>query len=87
VTPREAALAAVREGYELHYGEAAGPGDGALLDGDRRYADGLAELAAAGDLEGVRVLADLITACARAHAEGRPTEAESAWRGATARLS
>ena len=87
MTAREAALAAVREGYDLHYAEASGPGDGALLDGDRRYADGLAALADAGDLEGVRVLADLITACARAHAEGRPAEAESAWHRAAARLS
>jgi hypothetical protein len=83
---REAALRAVRAGHDLHYADAGGPGDRELLDGDRMYADGLAALAAEGDLEGVAVLADLITACARAHAEGRPADAEIAWREATSRL-
>jgi hypothetical protein len=84
---RREALAAVRAGYELHYPGPSGPGDRELLDGDRLYAHGLAALAAAGDLEGVRVLADLITACAPAHAEGRPADAEIAWHEATSSLS
>jgi hypothetical protein len=84
---RREALAAVRAGYELHYPGQGGPGDRELLDGDRLYAQGLAALAAAGDLEGVRVLAELITACARTHAEGRPSDADVAWREATSSLS
>jgi hypothetical protein len=75
------ALDAVRRGYERHYATPA-EADTALLDGDKDYADGLAVLAAAGDLEGVRALADLISACARAHAEGRPEDAEAAWASA-----
>ena len=57
-----AAVAAVHEGYEHHYG-AAQAGDGrdlALLDGDRRYADGLAQLAALGDLIAIAELADAV---------------------------
>jgi hypothetical protein len=86
VSHREAALAAVREGWELHYERPGADPDLALLDGDRLYADGLAALAEAGDLEGVRLLAELITACARAAAEGRPGDAGSAWHEATEAL-
>jgi hypothetical protein len=86
VRPRAAALEAVRAGHDLHYPGESGPGDHALLDGDRLYAQGLDALAAAGDLEGVRALAALITACARAHAEGRPADAAAAWREAEARF-
>ena len=47
-----------REGYELHYGApavvvSADDPDLALLAGDRLYALGLRELAAAGDLEAI----------------------------------
>jgi len=75
---------AIREGYLLHYEEGrvvrtADP-DLALLAGDRLYALGLARLAEMGDLEAVRILADVISACARARAEGRPDDADSAWR-------
>ena len=80
MSARAGALEAVRRGHDLHYHDPSGPGDGALLDGDRHYAEGLAALAGAGDLEGVRALAGLITACARAHAEGRPEDAAAAWR-------
>ena len=83
---RADALAAVREGWELHYVRESADPDLALLDGDRLYADGLAALAGAGDLEGVRVLAELITRCARAAAEGRPADAESAWHEAAEAL-
>jgi hypothetical protein len=80
-------LEAVREGYELHYGRprvvATGDPDLALLAGDRLYALGLQRLAALGDLEAVRVLADLISESARLHAEGRPEEADVHWARAT----
>ena len=74
---------AIREGYLLHYGAArvvrTGDPDLALLAGDRLYALGLARLAELGDLDGVRVLADVISLCAQSHAEGSPARAEEAW--------
>ncbi len=65
---------AIREGYLLHYGtprliEAADP-DLRLLAGDFLYALGLERLAAHGDLEAVRELADLISLSAQLHAAG-----------------
>ena len=77
------AVEAIREGYDLHHGGArvvrtADP-DLALLAGDRLYALGLAELAAAGDLAGVRVMAETIAASAAAHAAGDPAAAGAAW--------
>jgi hypothetical protein len=79
-------LAAVREGYLLHYGEGrvvrTQDPELALLGGDRLYALGLARLAETGDLEAVAQLADLISDCARAHAEGDVAAAEAAWRAA-----
>jgi len=88
---RAFAVAAVREGYLLHYGtpevvREADPGL-ALLAGDRLYALGLARLAAVGDLEAVRTLADLISECARSHAEGDGPRAEGAWEAARASLA
>src|SRR4051794_38761804 len=56
---------AIREGYELHYGEGrvvrTDDRDLALLAGDRLYALGLERLAALGDLDAVTQLADLIS--------------------------
>ena len=76
-------LEAVHEGYLLHYGESRGfsgmDEDLALLAGDSLYALGLARLAEAGDLDAVAKLADLITACAKAHAEGAPAAAVTLW--------
>ena len=77
-------LEAIREGHELHYGrprilDLADDPDLALLGGDRLYAIGLERLAALGDVAAVAVLADLISASARAHAEGRPEDADRAW--------
>ncbi len=76
-------LEAVHEGYLLHYGEPAGftgmDEDLALLAGDSLYALGLARLAEQGDLEAVATLADLITLCAKAHAEGDPGAASNLW--------
>ena len=76
---REQALRLVREGYELHYERPGADPDLALLDGDRLYAAGLERLAAEGDLEAIRALADLISDCARAAAEERPGAASEAW--------
>ena len=85
----ELLLEAIREGHELHYGRARvldldDDPDLALLAGDRLYAIGLERLAALGDLDAVRVLADLISTSARAHAERRPEEADRAWAQALA---
>jgi len=76
-------LEAIREGYELHYGTprafAGMDDDLRLLAGDALYALGLSRLAETGDLEAVAELADLISACAQAHAENRPEHAEAHW--------
>jgi hypothetical protein len=53
--------------------------DLALLAGDSLYALGLARLAERADLEAVAMLADLITECAKAHAEGDPDAALNLW--------
>jgi hypothetical protein len=83
-------LEAVREGYEMHYGEprafAGMDDDLRLLAGDALYALGLSRLADLGDLQAVAELADLISACARAHAEGRPEHAEDSWRSSAEKL-
>ena len=72
-------MEAIREGYLLHYEtprvlEGADP-DLRLLAGDYLYALGLERLAARGDLDAVRELADLISLSAQIHAE---SDAESA---------
>jgi hypothetical protein len=76
-------LEAVHEGYLMHYGDPNGFGgmdeDLALLAGDSLYALGLARLAEEGDLEAVAMLADLITDCAKAHAEGDVPAAGDLW--------
>jgi hypothetical protein len=77
-------LEAVHEGYLMHYGGDPNGFDGmdedlALLAGDSLYALGLARLAEEGDLPAVAMLADLITNCAKAHAEGHPEQAAGLW--------
>jgi hypothetical protein len=76
-------LEAVYEGYLMHYGTprafANMDDDMRLLAGDALYALGLRRLADAGDLQAVAELADLISACARAHAEGHAEDAEALW--------
>jgi hypothetical protein len=66
-------LESILEGYLLHYGRSrlvdTTDEDLRLLAGDHLYALGLSHLARLGDLEAVRALADLITLCARAHAD------------------
>jgi hypothetical protein len=77
------AVAAIREGYELHHGTGrvvvTEDADLALLAGDRLYALGLAELAAAGDLHAVAVMAEVIAGSAAARAAGDDAAAEAAW--------
>ena len=74
---------AVREGYLLHYGTGRLLGreddDLALLAGDRLYALGLERLAAAGDLDAVRGLADVIALGAQAQAAGDDELADAVW--------
>jgi hypothetical protein len=83
--PDEYALVveAVREGYLLHYGKprllAGHDADLALLAGDYLYALGIERLAALGDTEAVRRLADLISTCAQLHTQGREGEVALAW--------
>ena len=86
MSAREEALHLVREGYDLHYANTGTDPDLALLDGDRLYAAGLEKLAAVGDLEAIRELADLISECARAAAEDRPGAAATAWAATARRL-
>lgn len=86
------ALAAIREGHDLHFigaGAVVVPADPdlALLAGDALYALGLERLAERGDLAAVRVLADTIAGCARAHAEGRPEDAAALWEDAARQLA
>jgi hypothetical protein len=75
---------AIREGYLEHYaaGRIMRPDDPdlALLAGDRLYALGLERLAALGDLDAVTELADVISLCAQAQAEGDPARADAVWR-------
>src|SRR5262245_34607199 len=66
-------IEAIREGYLLHYEEprliVGADGDLRLLAGDYLYALGLERLAARGDLDAVRELADLISLSAQVFAE------------------
>ena len=84
-------LEAVYEGYLMHYGEPRAfhgmDADLRLLAGDALYALGLSRLADKGDLVAVAELADLISLTARAHAEGRPEDAEAAWLATARRLA
>jgi hypothetical protein len=91
-------LAAVREGYLLHYGGGEGDVvrpheyDLGLLGGDRLYALGLARLATLGDLDAIVELADLIALCAQAHAAapdgdaGARALADAAWEAAASAI-
>lgn len=91
--PGEYALVieAVREGYLLHYGESrllsGHDPDLALLAGDYLYALGLDRLASLGDTAAVASLSDLISDCARLHAEGRGAEAEELWPAAAREIA
>ena len=83
MTP-DPAVEAIHEGWLLHSegrGRTVAPEDPdlALLEGDRLYAEGLELLAERGDLDAIARLADVISVCARSHAEGRPELAQDAW--------
>src|SRR5206468_2477249 len=82
---------AIREGYLEHYatGRVVRPDDPdlALLAGDRLYALGLERLAALGDLDAVAELADVISLCAQAHAEGDPGRAQAVWKAGAAAVA
>jgi hypothetical protein len=83
---------AVYEGFLMHYREprsfsAEMDADLRLLAGDSLYAIGLERVADHGDLAAVGELADLISACAQAEAEGRPRDAEARWEAAIQALS
>ena len=88
--PRGYVLDAVYEAYLLHYGESRAfvgmDADLRLLAGDALYAQGLARLAEAGDLEAVSELADLISLCAWAQSTGRPDVADTLWDASARRL-
>jgi hypothetical protein len=79
----------IYEGYLLHYGRPRlfepADADTALLLGDYLYAHGLVRLAATGSVEAVHDLAELISLCAQARADGRAGEAE-AWAATSALL-
>ena len=83
---------AVYEGFLMHYreprsfAETMDP-DLKLLAGDSLYAIGLERLAEHGDLTAVAQLADLISGCAQAQAEGRPDDAEALWKASVEALS
>ena len=91
--PREYALVveAVREGYLLHYEEprllAGHDSDLALLAGDYLYALALDRLAALGDTRAVATLSDLISNCARLHAEARTEGIPELWRNAAEEIA
>lgn len=79
----------IYEGYLLHYGRprlfSPADADTALLLGDYLYAHGLVRVAATGSVEAVHDLAELISLCAQARADGRLGEAE-AWAATSALL-
>jgi hypothetical protein len=82
---------AIHEGHLLHDERSRlldhSDRDLTLLAGDRLYALGLERLAALGDLEAVAILAEVISRCAQARAEGRPQLAAQAWEDATRQLA
>lgn len=91
--PGEYALVveAVHEGYLLHYGEprllAGHDPDLALLAGDYLYALGLDRLAALGDDRAIAILSDLISRCARLHAEGNGAAVPGLWEAAAGAIA
>lgn len=75
-------LETIYEGYLVHYGRsrlfAPADEDTALLLGDYLYAHGLVRVAETGNVAAVADLAELISLCGQARAEGRSGDAE-AW--------
>ena len=68
-------LETIYEGYLVHYGRPRllepADDDTALVLGDYLYAQGLARIASLGDVDAVGDLAELISLCAQARADGR----------------
>jgi hypothetical protein len=81
-------LETIYEGYLVHYGHPRllepADDDTALVLGDYLYAQGLARIAALGEVDAVRDLAELISLCAQSRADGRDGDG-AAW-AATAAL-
>jgi hypothetical protein len=79
----------IYEGYLVHYGRsrlfAPPDADTALLLGDYLYAQGLVRVAETGDVAAVADLAELISLCGQARAEGRCGDG-AAWAATTACL-
>lgn len=79
----------IYEGYLVHYGHSRlfAPSDEetALLLGDYLYAHGLVHVAEAGDVAAVADLAELISLCGQARAEGRGGDG-AAWAATSTRL-
>ena len=75
-------LETIYEGYLVHYGTprlfAPADPDAALLLGDYLYAHGLVHVAETGDVAAVSDLAELISLCSQARADGRDGDAP-AW--------
>jgi hypothetical protein len=82
-------LETIYEGYLVHYGEprlfAPPDRDTALLLGDYLYAHGLVRVARTGKVEAVADLAELISLCAQARADGRDGDG-AAWAATASRL-
>ena len=82
-------LETIYEGYLVHYGEprlfAPPDRDTALLLGDYLYAHGLVRVARTGSVAAVADLAELISLCAQARAEGRDGDG-AAWAATAAKL-
>jgi hypothetical protein len=83
------AVETIYEGYLVHYGRPRlfGPGDKdtELLLGDYLYAQGLVRLAAAGSVEAVADMGELISLCAQLRAEGAADDGP-AWAASIALL-
>jgi hypothetical protein len=86
---RALGLETIYEGYLVHYGRsrlfAPADRDAALLLGDYLYAHGLVHVAATGDVAAVADLAELISLCAQARADGRDGDGP-AWAATAASL-
>jgi hypothetical protein len=91
LAPSELALGVetIYEGYLVHYGRSrlfvAPDDDTALLLGDYLYAHGLVRVAETGNVDAVADLAELISLCSQARAEGRDGDGQ-AWAATCARL-
>ena len=76
-------IESIYEGYLLHYGRprlfSPDDRDAAILLGDYLYAHGLVRVTAAGDVEAVERLAELLSLCAHLRAEGKGEEDGEAW--------